>query len=166
MATSRDETFFDRVLRRRDREREQRKGGALKISAADAPVETNRHGTMRWYLHPDIPGAAIKSTIVYRYEIPPGGATGKQRHQGNVVSHVVQGHGRTVVDGREHHWAAGDVINLPPLRDGVVYQHFNDSDVEALLITAEPNYLDVFGVDGGSGLEQLEDVPAPGGERA
>ena len=151
------QTFLDQIFERRDRERSA--GGVLKVSADDALCETNRQGTMRWYLHPDLPGAAIRSTIVYRYEIPAGGATGKQRVQGNIVSLVISGHGRTVVNGVEHKWSAGDVIGLPPQRDGVVFQHFNESDIEAQIITAEPNLLDAFSVDMGSGFEQIEDVP-------
>lgn len=154
--------LLNSLLARRDRERGERERAKLRISAEEAVVETNRNGTMRWYLHPDVPGAAINSTIVYRHEIPPHGATGKQRVQGNVVSFVVQGRGRTVVNGVEHHWEAGDVIGLPPLLDGVVVQHFNDADEEALLITAEPNLVDAFGVDMGSGFEQLEDAPQGG----
>ena len=118
-------------------------------------MERSPQGVMRWYLHPEIPSGGFTSMIVYRYEIPPGGCTGKQRRQGNMVSFVVQGHGRTVVNGVEHRWDQGDVVALPPLLDGVEYQHFNDSDVEALLITAEPNHLGMLGVDAGCGLEQL-----------
>src|SRR6478672_4725762 len=115
---STEPTFFDHLIERRDTERRERANGVLKVSARDAVFEHNRHAPMRWYLHPDIPGAAISSTIVYRYELPPRSSTGKQLHQGNIVSFVIQGHGRTVVNGEEHAWAEGDVINLPPLRDG------------------------------------------------
>lgn len=156
-------TFLDEVFARRDRERARDRAGLINVTEDDALLETNRHATMRWYLHPDLPGRRIRSTIAYRYEIPPGGATGKQRVQGNIISFVVSGHGRTVVDGVEHEWAAGDVIGLPPRRDGLVVQHFNDSDEVAMLMTAEPNYLDAFGVDLGCGFEQIEDAPNNGG---
>lgn len=153
-------TFLDQIFARRDEERDRNQRGLILVSEDDALLETNRQGTMRWYLHPDLPGRRIRSTIAYRYEIPPGGATGKQRVQGNIISLVVSGHGRTTVDGVEHEWSAGDVIGLPPRRDGLVVQHFNDSDEVALLMTAEPNYLDAFGVDLGSGFEQIEDAPS------
>ena len=159
MADDESTTFFDQILERRDRERVRDRAGAVKISAAEALLETNRQGTMRWYMHPDLPGSCMRSSIVYRYEIPPGGATGKQRVQGNIVSFVVQGSGRTVVNGVEHPWGQGDVIGIPPVQNGIVFQHFNDSDVEAQLITCEPNFLDTFSVDMGSGFEQLEDAP-------
>jgi quercetin dioxygenase-like cupin family protein len=153
------ETFFDRVLERRDRERTRDRSGTVKISAADALLETNRQGTMRWYQHPDIEGSCMRSSIVYRYEIAPGGGTGKQRVQGNVVSFVIQGSGHTVVNGTSHEWGPGDVIGIPPVQNGIVVQHFNTSDEEAQLITVEPNYYDSFSVDMGSGFEQLEDAP-------
>ena len=150
-----DPSIYEWSFRRRDEERAVRAEAKLKISAADARVENCPQGVMRWYLHPEIASGGFKSMIVYRYEIPPGGFTGKQHRQGNMVSFVVQGHGHTVVNKAEHRWAAGDVIALPPLLDGVEYQHFNDSDEVALLVTAEPNHLDMLGVEAGCGLDQL-----------
>lgn len=157
-----DRTLLDSLLERRDHERERLQGAKLSIAEEDAILEVNANGTMRWYLHPHVSGACINSMIVYRHEIPPGGSTGKQRVQGNLVSYVVQGSGRTVLDGVEHTWEAGDVIGIPPRLLGVTIQHHNDSDVVAYLITAEPNLIDAFGVDMGSGFEQLEAAPSEG----
>jgi hypothetical protein len=67
-----------------------------------------------------------------------------------------------MANGIEHPWETGDVIGIPPIDTGVEVQHFNDSDEVALLITAEPNYSDVFGIDMGSGFEQLEAAPPQG----
>lgn len=157
-----DGTLLGALFARRDRERRERVGSRLSIIEADARYEKNAQGAMRWYLHPDMPGACIDSMIVYRYEIPPHGATGRQRVQGNVVSYVLTGFGHTVVNDVTHDWEAGDVIAFPPLMRGIEFQHFNDSSEEVQLITAEPNLVGVYGVDLGSGFEQLED--APGGD--
>lgn len=155
-----DNSLLDHLFERRDEQRRALRSARLNIREEEAVVERNRNGVMRWYLHPDIPGAAIDSMIVYRHEIPPRGRTGRQLAQGNIATYVLSGHGRIVVNGEEHAWETGDVIGLPPLRDGVTYQHFNDSDETALLITAEPNLIGAFGVDMGSGFEQVEDAPA------
>jgi quercetin dioxygenase-like cupin family protein len=154
-----NETLLDSLLARRDEERQRSQGAKFLIAEEDARLEENRNGRMRWYLHPDLPGACINSMLVYRHEIPPGGRTGLQKIQGNVVSYVVQGSGRSIVNGVEHRWAEGDVIALPPLLHGVTVEHHNDSSEQALLITAEPNLLDAFGVDMGSGFEQVADAP-------
>ena len=66
----------------------------------------------------------------------------------------------TLIDGVKHPWKAGDVINLPLRRDGIVVQHFNDdADKPVRFIAAEPNFFECTGVDRGSGFEQLQDAP-------
>lgn len=159
---SETDDLLSRLLERRDRERAALARSMLSVPLEEAVLEENAQGGMRWYLHPDVPGPCIRSMLVYRYEIPPHSATGRQLVQGNIASFVAAGFGRTEVSGVEHPWQAGDVIAIPPLRDGSTVQHFNDSDEEALLITAEPNLLDAFGVDMGSGFEQLEPHPPEG----
>lgn len=153
-------TLFDRLLHRRDLERQAGKAAKVIVSEDEATFEVNRQSPMRWYVHPNASDITHRSLIVYRYEIPPHSRTGKQKSQGNVVSYVLSGSGRTVANGIHHHWEAGDLVALPPLEDGVVFQHFNDSDETAMLISAEPNLLSAFGVDMGCGLEQLEDYVA------
>jgi gentisate 1,2-dioxygenase len=160
-----DATLLDHLFHRRDEERRVRAGARKSVREEDAVLEENRNGRMRWYLHPDLDGSCINCLIVYRHEIPPHSATGLQRAQGNIASYVVSGFGRSVVNGQEHQWKAGDVLGLPPLLNGVTYQHFNESDEEALLITAEPNLIDAFGVDMGSGFEQIEDAPTQGADK-
>jgi hypothetical protein len=48
-----------------------------------------------------------------------------------------------------------------PFRDkGLEYQHYNsDAEHSVLLVAAMPNFFDVFGVDMGSGFEQLDACP-------
>jgi gentisate 1,2-dioxygenase len=51
---------------------------------------------------------------------------------------VLSGHGYSIVDGRRHDWAAGDVINVPA---GAWHQHFNTSETDVsqhLLISPDP----------------------------
>jgi gentisate 1,2-dioxygenase len=156
------DTLLDDLIRRRDEQRAQAVGAMHTVALEDAVLEDNEQGRMRWYLHPALEDRCIRSTIVFRYEIPPGSATGLQRFQGNQVSYVISGHGRTLLNGVFHAWEAGDVIALPVLPDGVEVQHFNDSDEVALLLTAEPNFIGAFSVDMGSGFEQLAPRPSKG----
>jgi gentisate 1,2-dioxygenase len=98
--------------------------------------------------------------MFYMQEIPPGSRSGRQQCQGNVVMHVLEGHGYTTIDGVPHSWVAGDVINLPVREEGIIYQHFNgDRERRALLVVCEPNLTDAIGVDKGCGFEELEPAP-------
>ena len=156
-----NKTLLDELFDKRDQQRARRATARLIVREEEAVLETNRHATMRWYVHPSFDDLIDWNTIVYRYEIPPHGATGKQHRQGNLVSFVISGYGYTEVNGVRHHWEAGDVIGLPPLNLGLEFQHVNESDETAMLITAEPNLYDILGVDMGTGFEQLEDVRPP-----
>jgi hypothetical protein len=65
-----------------------------------------------------------------------------------------------LVDGVKHHWEAGDVLNLPIRKPGIIVQHVNeDPVVPAKFVAAEPNYFACTGVDRGSGFEQIEEAP-------
>lgn len=151
------ETLLDRILARRDREREEREHAMFVIRSEDALLETNSHATMRWYLHPELPGAALKSIISYRYELEPHSHTGKWRIQGNFAGYCINGYGTVNVNGQDWEWEPEDVIVVPTLREGNEIQLFNDSDETAMIMAAEPNFVDLFGVDVGVGFELLED---------
>ena len=109
--------------------------------------------------------AAIADTIlstlsIYRQEIPPGSRSGRVKFQGEQVIYVIEGRGHTLIDGVKHPWKAGDVINLPLRRDGIVVQHFNlEKDKPAKFICVEPNWFACTTVDRSSGYEQLENAP-------
>ncbi|HWF93712.1 MAG TPA: hypothetical protein VG291_02005, partial [Xanthobacteraceae bacterium] len=55
---------------------------------------------------------------------------------------------------------AGDVLNLPTRRDGIVVQHFNDNPGEpAAFLAVEPNLFAATSVDRGCGFELMEPSP-------
>jgi quercetin dioxygenase-like cupin family protein len=157
---ARNRGLLDALFELRDKQAAARKDARVIVREEDAVLETNRHATMRWYVHPDFDDLVDHNTLFYRYEIPAHGATGKQHRQGNLVSFVISGHGYTEVNGVRHEWEKGDVIGLPPLVNGVTFQHVNTSDEIAMLITAEPNLYEALGVEMGAGFVQLEDAPA------
>lgn len=152
-------TLLDRMFEKRDEERVRLAASMVKVTEDEALLEENANATTRWYLHPFLADRCINSMIVYRYEIEPGEETGLQQVQGNVILYVISGAGRTETNGVAHEWEAGDVINLPPLKDGHKVRHINTSDETALLIGAEPNLTEAFGIDLGSGFEQIEARP-------
>ena len=152
--------FWDELLALRDRQRAQMKNGVQVIKQADLPLETNRQGLMRWYMHPAIKDTVLNVFMFFQQEIPPGSRSGRLKFQGGQVIIVLEGTGYTMLDGVKHHWQTGDVINLPLRGDGIIVQHFNtDAERPARFVAAEPNWFECTSVDRGSGFEQLEDAP-------
>jgi gentisate 1,2-dioxygenase len=58
------------------------------------------------------------------FQIPPGGKQANHRHPGEALLYVVEGEGRSVIDGVTYPWSAGDgaIVN-----QYVWHQHFNAS---------------------------------------
>ena len=152
--------FWDELLAMRDSQREQRKNGIQVIKGSTIPQELNRQGLMRWYLHPAITDTVLTTEMFFEQEIPPGSRSGRYKFQGEQVMYIVEGRGYTLIDGVKHPWAAGDVVNLPVRKNGIIVQHVNDDPRQpARFVAAEPNFFACTGVDRGSGFEQLQDAP-------
>jgi hypothetical protein len=152
--------FWDELLKMRDEQREQRKNGLQVIRGATLPQEVNRQGLMRWYMHPAIKDTILSTHLFFEQEIPPGSRTGRLKFQGEQVMYILEGKGHTILDGVKHSWKAGDVVNLPLRKQGIVIQHFNeDPEKPVKFVAAEPNLFACAGVDRGSGFEQIEDAP-------
>ena len=155
--------LWDRLLQRRDEERQRVKNARAVVCFDELPWEINSHGKMKWYMHPDIEDTANRSLLVYLQEIPPAGHTGKLQHQGGIAFYVWKGRGYTILNEQRHDWEQEDVIVLPvsvEFDKGITYQHFNtDPHKPTWLLAAYPNVFDALGVDLGIGLEQLENSP-------
>jgi hypothetical protein len=155
-----EHNFWDELLALRDKQRAERKDGMQVLKRRDLPLELNRQGLMRWYMHPGITDTVLSTYLCFEQEIPPGSRSGRLKFQGGQVIYVIAGRGFTLVDGVKHPWAAGDVINLPLRRGGIIVQHVNDDpDTAARFIAVEPNLFGCTTVDRGSGFEQLDDAP-------
>lgn len=160
--------LWDELFKLRDTQREQLKTARAVVRFKDIPWEINRHGKMKWYLHPAILDTAHRSLIVYVQEIPPGSRSGKLKHQGGNAFYVWKGKGYSIINDKRYDWEQEDVIMLPvDMRNGISFQHFNaDSNNPVLLVYVAPNVTDPLGVDLGIGLEQLEDCPEYRAENA
>jgi gentisate 1,2-dioxygenase len=152
--------LWEALFKLRDEQREDRKTAVQVVRRDELPLESNRQGLMRWYLHPAVKDTVLSTLMFFEQEIPPLSRSGRLKFQGGQVLYVLQGRGHTLIDGVKHAWEARDVINLPLRRDGIVVQHVNDDDtVTARLLACEPNLFACTGVDRGSGFEQIEDSP-------
>jgi len=155
-----EKNYYDDLLAIRDEQRVQIRTGIQVVKEGDLPLESNRQGLMRWYMHPSIKDTALSTMIFYQQEIPPGSRSGRVKFQGGQVMLILEGKGYTVIDGVKHSWEAGDVLNLPLRPRGIIVQHFNtDPNVTVKFVATEPNWTDCTFVDRGSGFEQLEDAP-------
>jgi len=157
---TRDDNLLDWLYELRDKQREQKKKSSWLIRGSDLKFEQNRQGKMKWYLHPALEDACIRSMLFFEQEIPPGGRTGAQMTPGGAVMYIIKGRGYTTLDGVRHDWEAEDVVNIPIRTNGVVVQHFNaDRDEPVVFICADLNLIDLLGVDRGAELAQVEDAP-------
>jgi gentisate 1,2-dioxygenase len=152
--------LWDELIALRDRQREQRKTAVQVVRLSELPLENNEQGLMRWYLHPSITDVVLSTLAIYRQEIPPGSRSGRLKFQGGQIMFIVAGRGHTLLDGVKHDWEAGDVLNLPTKRDGIVVQHFNDDpETTAAFLAVEPNLFAATSVDRGCGFNLLEASP-------
>ncbi len=152
--------YWNELFALRDRQREQRKNGVQVIKESGLALESNQQGLMRWYLHPSITDTALSTLMFYQQEIPPNSRSGRLKFQGGQVMLILEGRGYTVIDGVKHPWKAGDVVNLPLRKDGIIVQHFNtDPETAVKFVAAEPNWFACTTVDRGSGFEQIENSP-------
>jgi hypothetical protein len=154
------QNFWSELIALRDRQREQRKSAVQVVRLSELPLESNEQGLMRWYLHPAIVDTVLSTLSIYRQEIPPGSRSGRLKFQGGQILFIVEGRGHTMLDGVKHAWEAGDVVNLPCKRDGIVVQHCNDDPATtATFMAVEPNLFAATSVDRGCGFHQLEQSP-------
>lgn len=157
--------YWGALFAMRDEQRARRASAIQVVRGKDLPLESNRQGLMRWYLHPAIRDTILSTLMFYKQEIPPGSRSGKLKFQGGQVMYILAGRGHTLLDGVKHQWAAGDVLNLPLKRDGIIVQHFNDDPAaSAVFLACEPNLFACTGVDRGSGFEQIEESPDYGAD--
>lgn len=152
--------LLDELYRIRDHQRFLSERATWKISGDELPWETNQQGIMRWYMHPSIDYACLRSLLFYMQRIPVGSRSGRQRHSGNALFYILAGNGHTILDGVTYSWGPGDMMTLPNRPDGVVYQHFNDDpSQDVCMIGCEPNLISPIGLDRNAPFEQVEVCP-------
>jgi gentisate 1,2-dioxygenase len=151
---------WNALMAMRDRQRELRKTAVQVVRLSELPLENNQQGLMRWYLHPAILDTVLSTLMIFRQEIPAGSRSGRLKFQGGQIMFILEGRGHTLLDGVKHAWEAGDIVNLPLRRDGIIVQHFNDDAAQAVVFLAvEPNLFAATSVDRGSGFELLDPSP-------
>ncbi len=147
------------LVKMRDDRREDVKGALGVISGESLPLERNRMGLYKWYLHPSLKNLGNRAYLFWVQEIPPGSRSGKLKSQGGQVFIIWQGNGYSIVNDVRYEWEPRDALFIPLLPEGSTYQHFNTGKATAKIIGCEPNLVDQLGVDKNCGFEILEDSP-------
>jgi hypothetical protein len=130
------------------------------VKGSNRQQENSAMGLLRWYMHPAMQNNALQTMNFYEQELPPGSRSGRLQFQGGQVMFILEGRGHTLVDGVKHPWEAGDVLNLPLRRDGIIVQHINSDPANpAKFVVVEPNLLQTATVDRGAGFDLIEASP-------
>lgn len=154
------QTLLDDIFLRRNRWRQMMEKARLIVKAKDQPLEVNRMGIYRWFIHPSFTDVALRQILFWTHDIPPGSHSGTQKHQGGRIHFVVDGRGYSFIDGKRYDWERHDLFMLPVKSGGVLVQHWNaDPENPVKLAVAEPNWYDILGVDMACGFEQIDDCP-------
>lgn len=149
--------YWNELIALRDGQRARAKTAVQVVRGDDVPQENNPLGLVRWYTHPAIDDTILSTLMFFEQELPPRSRSGRLKFQGGQVMYILAGSGYTTIDGAKHRWKAGDVLNLPIRRDGIVVQHVNDDpEIAARFLACEPNWFAAAGVDRGSGFELIE----------
>jgi gentisate 1,2-dioxygenase len=103
----------------RERQRTALRPPAL-ISRANLPVDETPFGELRWYIHPAAPGfAGTAPMLLFTQRLVPGRVTDLLATPGNGIMFVLQGDPTIELDGAPYACVKGDMVLVPPRRDGV-----------------------------------------------
>ncbi|MDB5793706.1 MAG: hypothetical protein JWR25_85 [Noviherbaspirillum sp.] len=116
---------YEEVIRIRQQWVERQNKGRLLVRGADCTYEETRQGRLKHYLavQPKVTDTALDSWTCFIHDIRR--QSGRHRHQGGILIYVIEGEGRTEVEGEILEWQAGDLLLLPIRPKGVAHQHWN-----------------------------------------
>lgn len=107
------------LLELRERQRRALHPPAL-IRRDDLPADETGFGELRWYIHPAAPGfAGTAPMFLFTQRLAPGRETDHLATPGNGIMFVLQGDPAVEIDGQWYGCEKGDMVLVPPRRDGV-----------------------------------------------
>ena len=98
---------------------------------AAATTGSSHDGVILEYTNPATGGSVMPTIGCYVQVLRPGSRTEAHRHTPSTVYHVIEGQGRTIVDGTRLDWESKDVFTVP---GWARHEHVNES-------TTQPAYL-------------------------
>jgi len=107
------------LLELRERQRRELHPPAL-IRRADLVADQSGFGELRWYVHPASPGfAGTAPMLVFTQRLEAGRSSDLLTMPGNGYLYVLKGAPTVEVDEAEFACEAGDIVCLPPRRNGL-----------------------------------------------
>ena len=88
-------------------------------------------GVIMEYTNPNTGGPVMPTIACHIQMLRPGEATRAHRHTAGAIYHVVQGRGRSVVNGQTLEWEDKDVFAVPGWN---YHEHANASDTEPAVL--------------------------------
>jgi gentisate 1,2-dioxygenase len=89
--------------------KEAREAVASLSPSSESPFD----GAMLEYVNPVTGGPSLSTMASFLQKLKPGQKTEAHRHSVSAVYLAVEGHGRTVIEGKAYEWSPGDVFALP-----------------------------------------------------
>jgi gentisate 1,2-dioxygenase len=65
------------------------------------------------YVNPVNGGPSLATMASFLQKLKPGQKTETHRHSVSAIYLAVEGHGRTIIEGKPYNWSPGDVFALP-----------------------------------------------------
>jgi quercetin dioxygenase-like cupin family protein len=115
----------DTIQRRQEIVRRQFHGQVV-VTPEERPFQINRQAKVRHYLKPGV----LKDTCtqdwnIFVQELPAGKKSGRHRHQGGLTIFILEGDGKSWIEGAFYEWKEGDLLILPLRQGEVEHQHYN-----------------------------------------
>lgn len=143
------------LLEMRERQRRALHPPAL-IQRADLPVDETPFGELRWYIHPAAPGfAGTAPMLLFTQRLGPGRESDLLATPGNGIMFVLQGDPAIEIDGEPYACEKGDMVLVPPRRDGVTVGA-RAGRAEARIVVALANLSGLGGLAMGADLALRE----------
>jgi gentisate 1,2-dioxygenase len=86
------------------------------VANLSANAESPFDGAIVEYVNPVHGGPSLPTMASFLQKLKPGQKTATHRHSASAVYLAVEGHGRTIIDGKAYEWLPGDVFALPTWR--------------------------------------------------
>ena len=110
---------------------------SLERLAAETEAPADGMSEREIELHGPEGGSAMPTIALHVQQMSAGFTSAQRRTTANSLFTVIEGSGRTVVDGETLDWQVGDIIAVPAWRP---YQHFVSEDARLVRASDEPVY--------------------------
>jgi len=117
--------FYEALLEKKEEVR-KRQTYPLVINSDQLSWRDNPQARVKFYSNFQKEDAVLPEMMIFRERLFD--KSGRHTHQGGVPIFILEGEGKTYIDGETVDWKAGDLVTLPIKPGGVTHQHYNRRD--------------------------------------